>query len=63
MNIEINNNLMSIDDYRQIKSVKNDLIMLENITIYGNDLKIIRLDDYTIVIKGIFNKLIMGKEI
>ena len=35
----------------------------ENITIYGNDLKIIRLDDYTIVIKGIFNKLIMGKEI
>lgn len=62
MILEINNNLLRVDDYRQIIDIKNDLIKLNNITIYGNDLKVVRLDNYSIVIYGIFNQLIMNGE-
>jgi len=62
VNLEINNNLMRVDNYRQILTLKNDLIRLTNITIYGNNMMVIRLDDYSIVIKGEFNKLIMNGE-
>lgn len=60
MDLEINKNLMRIDNYKQIKSIKSDLIELEEINIYGDDLKIIRLDGYSIVVKGVFKKIIMG---
>ena len=53
---------MRVDNYRQILTLKNDLIRLTNITIYGNNRIVIRLDDYSIVIKGEFNKLIMNGE-
>ena len=62
MNLEINKNLLSVDNYIQVKTIKNDLIELEKITIYGEDLKVIRLDSYTIVIKGKFLKIVNGEE-
>ena len=62
MDLEINKNLMRIDNYKQIKSIKSDLIKLEKITIYGSNLKVVRLDSSSIVIRGVFNKLIMGIE-
>ena len=62
VNFEIHHNLMRVDNYRQILTLKNDLIRLTNITIYGNNMMVIRLDDYSIVIKGEFNKLIMNGE-
>ncbi len=62
MNLEINNNLMRVDNYRQIITLKNDLIRLTNITIYGTNMMVIRLDDYSIVIKGKFEKLVMNGE-
>ena len=59
MILEINKNVMAIDNYRQIKS---DLICLKDISIYGFDLKVIRLDDYSIIIKGIFKKIELENE-
>ena len=62
MNLEINNNLMRVDNNRQIITLKNELIRLTNITIYGTNMMVIRLDDYSIVIKGKFEKLVMNGE-
>lgn len=53
---------MRVDNYRQIITLKNDLIRLTNITIYGTNMMVIRLDDYSIVIKGKFEKLVMNGE-
>ena len=53
---------MRVDNYRQIITLKNDLIRLTNITIYGTNMMVIRLDDYSIVIKGKFEKLAMNGE-
>ena len=62
MNLEINKNIMCVDNYRQIKEIKSDLICLKDICIYGFDLKVLKLDDYSIVIKGIFKKIVLENE-
>lgn len=60
MRISIEKNLLSIDNYNQIIDIKNDLIVAENIIIYGSDLRVIFLDKYRIVIKGLFKKIKLG---
>lgn len=60
MRLSIEKNLLSIDNYNQIIDIKNDLIVAENIIIYGSDLRVIFLDKYRIVIKGLFKNIKLG---
>ena len=61
MKIEINNNLISIDNYKQIKQIESDLIVLQNVKIIGKDLNIKHLDQYMIVVEGIINNITLGE--
>lgn len=61
MKIEINNNLISIDNYKQIKHIENDLIVLQNVKIIGKSLNIKHLDQYLIVVEGIINNITLGE--
>ncbi len=57
MQLEINNNLLRVDNYKQILDINNDLIILKNIKIKGINLKVIDLNQTSIIIKGIFLNL------
>ena len=57
MKIEINNNLISVDNYKQIKQIENDLIVLQNVKIIGKSLNIKHLDQHLIVVEGIINNI------
>ena len=61
MKIEINNNLISVDNYKQIKHIENDLIVLQNVKIIGKSLNIKHLDQYLIVVEGIINNITLGE--
>jgi hypothetical protein len=60
--IKIENNLASIDNYKQICSVADDLIVLEEIKIRGKNLKIKFLDKNRIVIVGIIKSIYIGDD-
>lgn len=60
MQFEYYKNILSISNYRQIQQMDSDLIALENIKVYGQDFKILKLDKDCIVIKGVINKIEMG---
>lgn len=60
MQLEINNNLLRVDNYKQILDINNDLIILKNIKIKGINLKVIDLNQTSIIIKGIFLNLELG---
>lgn len=60
MQLEINNNLLRVDNYKQILDINNDLIILKNIKIKGINLKVIDLNQKSIIIKGIFLNLELG---
>ncbi|MGM9969453.1 MAG: YabP/YqfC family sporulation protein [Anaeroplasma sp.] len=61
MKINIENKLLSIDNYIQIIEVNNDLIVLEKVRVYGYNLKIIKLDPYQVVMQGNFSKIEFGE--
>lgn len=61
MNLELNKNILRIDNYKQINQIKNDLISLKDIDVYGTNLGVLFLDKYQIVIKGNFIKIILEK--
>ncbi|MBQ9124329.1 MAG: hypothetical protein IJY14_01440 [Acholeplasmatales bacterium] len=61
MKIEINNNLISVDNYKQIKQIENDLIVLQNVKIIGKSLNIKHLDQHLIVVEGIINNITLGE--
>ena len=53
-------NILTIDKYRDIILMNNDLICLSNIKIYGTNMQIIFIDKYQIVIKGSIFKIELG---
>ena len=61
MKLDILNNLISIDNYIQIKQIENDLIVLEEVKIIGRNLKIKYFDKYKIVIEGLIYNVILGE--
>lgn len=61
MQFEFYKNILSINNYRQIKQIDSDLICLESISISGKELKVIRLDKDNIVIKGLIKKIDLGE--
>lgn len=60
MKLYLEKNMLSIDNYIQIIDVRNDLIEMENVTISGDDLKIIYVDKYKVVINGVIKKIKLG---
>lgn len=60
MEIYYKNNFIQIDNYGQINNINNDLIILNNLIIKGNNLSIIYLDKDRIKIKGIINMAYKG---
>lgn len=61
MHFEFYKNVLLINNYRQIILVKNDLIKLEKIDIYGKNLNIIKLSRDEIVIRGNINEIMIGE--
>lgn len=61
MQIRIENNLCAIDNYKQIKSLKNDLIIIDNIKICGSDFKILKIDNEKIIINGSILNVSIGE--
>ncbi len=61
MQFEFYKNILSINNYRQIKQLDSDLICLENISISGEKLRVVRLDKDNIVIKGLIQKIDLGE--
>lgn len=61
MQLTINNNLLSIDNYEQIIEINNDLIRLKMISIKGYNLKIKYLDKFRIVISGEVKEIKLGE--
>lgn len=52
MELEIKNNLIRVDNYKQILDIASDLIILENVKISGNSLRIVSMDKHSIIISG-----------
>ena len=62
MHIKIDNNLIVVDNYKQICNINNDLIVLEELKVKGNDLKIKYLDKSRIVIVGVIKHIDFGDD-
>ena len=62
MQVKLDKNILTVDNYKQICNVNNDLIVLEEIKIIGDTLKIKYLDKNRIVIVGIIKKLLFGDD-
>lgn len=62
MHIKIDNNLVAVDNYKQISNINNDLIVLEEVRISGNNLKIKYLDKNRIIIVGVIKQIIFGDD-
>ena len=60
MRLSLENNLLSIDNYKQIISLSSDLIQVEEVIIQGCNLNVLFLDAYQIVIKGTFKQIQLG---
>lgn len=63
MRLALENNLLSIDNYKQIMELTNDLIQVEGVRIKGQDLKVKYLDKRKIVIQGTFKGIQLGDNI
>lgn len=61
MQLTINNNLLSIDNYEQIIEIDNDLIRLKMISIKGYNMKIKYLDKFRIVVSGEVKEIKLGE--
>ncbi len=57
MDLEYHKNFLAVDNYKQIKQLSDDLIELEQVTIEGKDLKIVRSDGYQMIIQGVVQKI------
>lgn len=60
MRISLENNLLSIDNYKQIINLTNDLIQLEEVIVQGCKLNVLYLDSYQIIIQGTFKQIQLG---
>lgn len=57
MYLEMNKKILRIDNYKQIKHIDHDLIILKEITLKGNNMKVKVLDKDHIIISGNFNNI------
>ena len=62
MQVKLDKNILTVDNYKQICNVNNDLIVLEEMKIIGDTLKIKYLDKNRIVIVGVIKKLLFGDD-
>lgn len=62
MTISLENDLLSIDKYKQIFKLESDLIQVEGLIIQGSGLKVLFLDAYRIVIKGKVSCIQLGEK-
>jgi hypothetical protein len=62
MQIKIEKNLIAVDNYKQICNINNDLIVLEEVKIVGENLKIKYLDKNRIIIVGVVKKITFGDD-
>lgn len=62
MTISLENNLLSVDNYKQIFELESDLIQVEGLKIHGSELKVLFLDSYRIIIKGKVSCIQLGEK-
>ena len=60
MQFEYYKNILAVNNYRQIKQIDSDLIVLENLSIQGSNLRVLKLDKECIIIKGVIVNIKMG---
>lgn len=62
MDFEYRKNILCIDNYKQIKHLSDDLILFDEMSVYGKNLKVLRLDSYQIIIQGVVEKITLGMD-
>ena len=62
MDLEYHDNILCIDNYKQIKHLSSDLIVLEGIEIRCENMHVLRLDAHQIVVRGCMNQWILRAE-
>ncbi len=60
MQFEFYKNILAINNYRQIKQINHDLIILEKLKIQGKNLHVLKLDKEVIIIEGVIHKIELG---
>ncbi len=60
MQLSLENNLLSIDNYKQIMKLSSDLIQLEEVIIQGCNINVLYLDKYRIILQGTFRGIQLG---
>ncbi len=60
MHFEFYKNILSINNYRQIKQLNRDLIELDQMTVSGTDLEVLRLSKDCIIIRGVIKSIQIG---
>ncbi len=60
MQFEFYKNILAINNYRQIKQMERDLIVLDQITISGQELEVLRLSKDSIIIRGVIKTIKLG---
>lgn len=60
MQFEFYKNIIAINNYRQIKQMERDLIVLDQITISGQELEVLRLSKDSIIIRGVIKTIKLG---
>lgn len=57
---EFYKNILSVNNYRQIKQIERDLIVLEHLTISGESLEVLKLSKDLIIIRGVIKTIELG---
>lgn len=60
MQFEFYKNILSVNNYRQIKHLRSDLIELDKIIVKGTDLEVLRLSKDFIIIRGVIKTIQIG---
>lgn len=60
MQFEFYKNILSVNNYRQIKQIERDLIVLEHLTILGENLEVLKLSKDLIIIRGVIHTIQLG---
>ena len=60
MQFEFYKNILAVNNYRQIKQIERDLIVLEHLTIRGENLEVLKLSKDLIIIRGVIKTIELG---
>lgn len=61
MKVMISQNQIIIQDYREINLISDEKIIVDASSITGYKLHITSVDDYTIIIRGLFEKVVLNE--